>query len=440
MRSPGLLLACMLTGVVSCSEDGPEPVSLPCDVREEACQEAVFRATASARGQPDASLPRVRIISREQLEEEVRMDSAERAGELDESTKLEEQQDQAILALLNLVPGDERVFEEAQIEQIVGYAAYYSPLDDDITVVADNITSDRSGTYILSHEYVHALQDQREDIIGLHEAFADTTDEHVALNALIEGEATWLSDLMDGPIPHRAGVYQRSLMAALRSIEAAVAPLRRALVVLPYPVGASYLVLRSQRDAALAIEELYADPPLALRSWIERDAFVSPLRLNVLSRTLPVVLDCGPPPAPDGYELVLEDSLGFTGLLAYRVAHGQPGEDAFLPAGHWCGDHLAGYASITDPTSVALAWRISVCSPVLADILLGVIRRSTSNMVVQHDEEVLITAATDAALIADWPPADDCAAPDKARPHSRWPAARAANVLSTGGWGQAYVP
>src|SRR5690606_20776067 len=143
----------------------------PCDVRTRACQRSVFEATAATRQQRGAYPPPVRIITREQLAQEYREQLAADAERPESEAEAALRQMQRGLALLGLLPA-EQSFEEAFVDQAVdSIAAYYSSFSKRITIIADSAEDEGEATFTLSHEYVHALQDQREDLSALRERF-----------------------------------------------------------------------------------------------------------------------------------------------------------------------------------------------------------------------------------------------------------------------------
>jgi hypothetical protein len=419
-RSSDLLLGCALFAI-ACSDDDWR-VSLPCDVRTRACQRSVFEATAAVRQQRGARPPPVRIISRAQLAEEFRSELALRQDEPEDEATIQVRKTQQGLALLGLLPS-EQSFDEAYIEQAVeSIAAYYSSTAQDITIIADEAEDERYATVTLSHEYVHALQDQREGLVALRREFVQTTDDDVALTSLIEGEATWLSN-----VTYRGAVYDEppetidvrlffdsSLEATLEDIESASAPLINATELLPYALGGRYVADRYLARDVRAIEALYAAPPLTLLAWLEE-----PAARGVDLETLPEPLDCGTPAAPDGYELLLEDRLGFAGLLAFHVGLGQSAEDAYALALRWRSDRVSSYASTDDPDAVAITWRIRLPSASAALQLAEFVTASQSESLaaVALDQEVLVSGTSNPEVLSSWPAADDCPALDKSRRH-----------------------
>jgi hypothetical protein len=326
------------------------------------------------------------------------------------------------LALLALLPRDQS-FDEAYIEQAVeSIAAYYSSRSRSITIIADSAENEDEATFTLAHEYVHALQDQREGLGALREKYVTETDDETALSALIEGEATWLSIVtyrgaVHGQAPEEidaARIFESSLAATLEDIESAGAPLINASELLPYALGGAGVAERFLRHGMSSVETLFQAPPRTLLAWVN-----APALRRVARDQLPEPLDCDAPSPPEGYDVTLDDRLGFGGLLALRVALGQPAEEAYDAAAGWRGDLVRGYAAEDDPDSVAIAWRIRLQSASAAERFAQELREGAPTLAATAlEREVLIAAASDPALLVDWPDAADCPQHDKARARS----------------------
>jgi hypothetical protein len=171
--------------VTACSGDDPAPFDctvLPvCDIRRADCQNDVFRATVCAREQDGASLPPVRSISRQELEVELRRDLAEDPDGMPVAWE-------AAFQLLGLIPNEP--LGDLLIEStLANVAAFYRDDTGQITVIEDSSLDWERGAWILSHEYVHALQDQAVDLSAFSRQWTASTDDSMAITALIEGEA-----------------------------------------------------------------------------------------------------------------------------------------------------------------------------------------------------------------------------------------------------------
>ena len=173
-----LLVSALL--VLACKDDPPTP---PCDITDGECQEAVFALTARVRGQEGAKMPPIRVISREQLRDEIQTDLDNSAAPSPDEVAV-----QQAFALLHLLPAEAGAADEALADDLAeGVAAYYSPRWKAITVISDAAENEGDGTFVLIHEFTHALQDQRGDLntpLGF-----DTTDALVSFDSLVEGEA-----------------------------------------------------------------------------------------------------------------------------------------------------------------------------------------------------------------------------------------------------------
>ena len=403
MRARPLLVSALLFAS-SCRE---QTESLPCDIRERACQKAVFRATARARGQYSADMPRVRLISRARLEEEYRQgfDQQEADPALERWTNA--------LRLLELLPKAQS-FDDAFVDSAVAnVAAYYSPGNKSITIVEDSATSEEDGTFYLSHEFVHALQDQREGLLELQEAAIDTTDATVAIDSLTEGEAIWLSNLVvlraDGVSEYEIdfeGYFDELLESTLEGVSESDAPLIEATTGLPYPVGGKAVSRRHLAAGPLSVARLYDGAPETLAAWL--DAPVA---------GLPRPLACETPPPPVGYEWVESDRMGIAGIIALWTRLDDSGSDAFLDAQPWTADSLSLYAPVEDGTEqVALAWRIRLRSTSQAELLAESVERHLKHVeVLVENREVLLTAASDVTALAAWTDKAECPAIDKSR-------------------------
>ncbi|HEX6244058.1 MAG TPA: hypothetical protein VFZ61_24250 [Polyangiales bacterium] len=395
---------------VGCADEDP---SLPCNIAERACQRVVFRATAEVRGQTGAKLPAVRVISRDQLEAELRAAFEFQSDTRDETQIRRDEQGQRALSLFGLLPPpSEQSADDAYIEQSVAtIAAYYSHGSKDITIIADQTRDAGDATVTLAHEFVHSLQDQRDGLSGLRERYVETTDDDVALTSLVEGEATWLSyatffQAVDGRAPDEINhprLFFEILRNTLSDIDESSAPLIDAAELLPYPVGGARVAQLHVEEGPASIEALFDQPPLALRWWT-LDAPAG----------LPFDLECDLPPAPEGYERFDEDRLGFGGLLAYHAAQGDNGMLAFNAAQSWRADQLATYGALDDSQRVAVAWRLTLASEIDATNLARLAVASGVAGSVQG-RSVLLTAASDAALLDAWKPSEGCPAFPKSR-------------------------
>ena len=129
----------------------------------------------------------VRVMSRAELQEQ-------QANDLETDYPAQDREDdRRVLVAFGLIDEDAdlgQIYVDLLGEQVAGY---YDPTTDEMVVVAssDSDGLSASDTATFAHEVVHALQDQHFDL----ETFSDlrlegTSDESLAVTALIEGDAT----------------------------------------------------------------------------------------------------------------------------------------------------------------------------------------------------------------------------------------------------------
>lgn len=399
-----LSLSCLAT---ACGDDDGT-VEIPCDIRGAACRRAIFELTARVREQPGATLPPSRIITRAQFADETRASVG--TGMPSRQARQREEG----LRVLALLPASSSVEEEVAESSISGVAAYYSPRDKAITIIDDAAEDLVEGSLTLSHEYVHSLQDQREGLAKLSES-ATSSDEYVADSAIIEGEATVVSDVALkralGLPYERASIieYLDGMLAFfLEQIEQSPAPFNQGLQVLPYPVGGRPLAEAYLAQGYPGVRDLFPTRPSALAGWID------------LSRAalLPGPLTCDSPDAPAGYDMVGADRLGVTGLIALWTRLGVTGEQAYARARSWSSDSFMVFGSLDGERAAAVAWRIALADSTAASSLESALTLSLPVVsVVRSGSEVVITAATKRDVLAAWTTRNDCST-EKSRVHT----------------------
>jgi hypothetical protein len=415
MRVPRSLFSLALLFALGCEEDD-NTVTLPCDVRTRACQRAVFSFTKRARGQDDATMPPIRVITRVQLEEELRAGLAQENEGVDEEKKTRDTQDQLAMSLLGFLPPPaEKSSDEAYVQQSVqNIGAYYSTATQDITVIADQVNDERSGTVTLSHELLHALQDQREGLNKWREPLISSSDSYMATKALTEGEATWLSyvtyyDGVYGTAPEgidRTKILGEMLTRTLGYLEKeSDAPLISAQQLMPYPLGAEFIARVHINKGLDQLAALYEAPLRSLRSFPLPEV-----------TDLPESLDCELPPPPAGYEQLSTDKVGLAGLLAYHVGRATLGRASYDAALDWRADQLSVFAIPGQPEEVAIAWRVRLGSESDAMALANQSSAQLGMVATRFGRETLIAAARSTEVLQSWQPLEaPCVSPNKGR-------------------------
>jgi hypothetical protein len=410
--SPRVFVPALLVGLASvllagCGEESScdEPVALPCDIRSTACRCSVFEATKDIRNQPNATLPPARVITRERYAAETRADSAGRMpSEADHVY-------QEALKLLALLPTGMSLDEAETEAQISGVAAYYDSREKKITIIEDAAEEQADGVFTLSHEYVHALQDQRE-VIAQQWAREESTDGLLSVKTLLEGEAVLLSDLVMFEIARRPfdgtalAAFDRLLDLTLTSIGMSPAPLTEAQLALAYPIGASVLGKAYLARGIEGVSAFYANRPGSVTGWLDESR----------AANLPGRLSCLTPDAPAGYKPWGVDRLGGTAMVGLGASLDFDNEAMREFATAWSSDLFALYSAM-EGRSVALAWRIGFSDGAAATMLETRLRQAGSKLeVTRVGNEVLLIGGNDAAAVAGWSARNLCNAPKSRDP------------------------
>jgi hypothetical protein len=397
--APAALLAFALAFQTACGDDGAEAVAIPCNIAEDDCRRAIFGLTARLRNQRQARMPPSRIITREQYAQETRQEIAM------QMSRPIDRQYEASLRLLKFLPEGSSAGEAMAESNIAGVAAYYASDTKAITIVSDVAEDEDDGSLTLSHEYTHALQDEREGLQALAER-TFSTDQIMAEVSLVEGEATILSDAVMAEARGLEYEYasavspylDRLLSALLADVADSVAPFTEAQLVLPYPVGGRPLAQAYDQRGYAGIAPYFQAWPDTLAEWIE------PTRTN-----LPAAQRCQAPDPPVGYQRIVLDSYGATGLIALEAVLGADGATAYQRASAWSADSIAVFAPIDQSIQAAIAWRITLSNASLAQALLA--RVQAANLGVQavlQDRDLVITAASAAGVLEGWTVRNDC--------------------------------
>jgi hypothetical protein len=394
------VLACSALLTACSDDDRPGALQSPiCDIRFASCQQAVFASTASLRGQRGEALPRVRTRTLAEIEEEFRS-----GGELE--LDAEASAWWRAQALLRLVPPGQEPGEVSLQNFLDNVAAYYDPSNKQITIIDRGTAGDATqGSFVLSHEFVHALQDRDPGLGALNERWVTSTDSSAAIGALVEGEATLLANVV---LAQAGGLgapdvnwdwYGGDNMASLLTfLGASAAPLLTAAQLLLYPVGTVYLADRYIAEGQSVISRLYSQPPLSFVEWTS-GAWGQP-------SAEPQPLECFPTTAPAGYRGLDHDVLGQVGVFAAQAMLRDP-TMAWETSKSTRGDSVVLFVQdgdLNETTPVALAWRIVFDSVNEAQSFRSTVGgvNSLARVELAAEREVLIRAATDPAILDGW--------------------------------------
>lgn len=238
-------------------------------------------------------------------------------------------------------------------------AGYYDPDDGRLVVVGRGNQFRRKGLgeeerATASHELVHALQDQHFDLWTLMERDLYDDDVAIALQALVEGDATlaMISHVAPGfekmvsamPASALAGMLSTSADVDVGAMASAPPVLRRSLMF-PYLQGMGFAVALFKAGEWDAVNAAYRAPPLSSEQILhpERRATDWPVRLDLR----PLVL-------VDGWTARPQNTLGEFGIVGLLEEYGLDADAAATAAAGWGGDR---YEVFTGPgDAVAARW------------------------------------------------------------------------------------
>jgi hypothetical protein len=213
-----------------------------CDVRAEPCQERLFELAQCVSARSGARPP-LRFVS----EDEARQVLLQHRRQASSARTLLGQ----AVALLGL--GAAEASGEPGGES-AGAHAYYAPRERAVFFVAvagANYAGEREVS-ILTHEYVHALQDARGALLAeLNARDARSFDQELAAFSAHEGEATLHEDVVRAWLEQRepeARIVERFAARADASDEAIVRqrrPLEAAFATFPYTYGAHFALFET---------------------------------------------------------------------------------------------------------------------------------------------------------------------------------------------------
>jgi hypothetical protein len=234
-------------------------------------------------------------------------------------------------------------------------AGFYSPEDDELYVVSRTGSLGVAERVTFSHEYTHALQDQKFDLESVDLGAVGEGDRSLGRLSLVEGDATlsmslWLQQHLTPA--EQAELVQVSLDPAALAILQKMPPILRDSLTFPYDAGLRLVLGMYQKGGWPAIDAAFARPPASSEQVMHPEKYDA--------NEAPLVVDI-----PDdvatwmgaGWTVGLEDTLGEFQLgvwLRGALNRVGPANDA---AAGWGGDRVVvlngpngawGVALITD--------------------------------------------------------------------------------------------
>ena len=372
-RPPAAALLVMLVTSAGISRAAPEadPAPVPLSVRLPAAVEEARKAVERVRGVSFLSPVESALLPEKEL-------GAALEAKLTEDLPAPFETYAASLAaagLIDPVPGLMRRIANLYTRQVVGY---YDPAEKKFYVVPERAGSSAPDSQpgglaaeagglveeaLLSHELTHALQDQRLDLDPRITALRDNTDGLLALEAMLEGEATVVMAevLLERMPPESRALLDRDVLGEMVSSLSLVASAAvdgadgvpeffvRELLF-PYTAGTDWV--RQKRGSCWAgIEEAYRRPPETTAEILHPDRKGTRARLAPSDRPAKSVV-------PPGGKALYSDSFGewVLGQLLERAGAGARGPEL---AATWQDDRILFFERPGGPPpGVGFSWRI----------------------------------------------------------------------------------
>jgi|KBSSwiStaDraftv2_1062776.scaffolds.fasta_scaffold73829_2 hypothetical protein len=224
---------------------------------------------------------------------------------------------------------------------------------------------------LYSHELTHALQDQNLRLDRRFKSLRDDGDRALALQCLLEGEATLVM----------VRVALKDLPGADQAVEEAMAPLLSAgalekanapknlpeyfveQLFFPYVEGTAYVRRAVARGGWKEVDRLWTDPPASTSEILHGERRPAPAG-DLLPANAGRL-------GPAGSHLLYSDTIG-EWSLRYLLRRSIPEAEASEAAAGWRGDRIAFYAS---GSSLSYLWRLRFESPAAAEKFEQAIRR-----------------------------------------------------------------
>lgn len=217
-------------------------------------------------------------------------------------------------------------------------SAAYSPLDKRVLVVQNGPKADEARTTaLLTHEYVHALQDQHFDLLGMMTARPFDFDRTEALFALVEGDAVSVERRAQGGeafarlSPEEIARREDERYAPYREgIGALFPPLLTETFVFRYRDGLRFVEALRRAKPAVGADQIFRRPPRSSEQVLHPEKYLT----DEPPREVALGADG---PAGDGWRLAAETSLGEIGARGLLLS-GLGAEEARRAASGWGGD------------------------------------------------------------------------------------------------------
>ncbi len=227
---------------------------------------------------------------------------------------------------------------------------------------------------IFSHELTHALQDQAMHLDKEMKALKDDGDRGLALQCLLEGEATLVMvRAVARDLPGDSDELEDSLEPLLSAGALERANIPKDLpdyfvdqLFFPYVDGTAYVRRAVKKGGWKAVDELWKSPPRSTSEILHSGERFAPAQGLLPSG--------GAPLAPAGARFLYSDTLG-EWTVRFLLRRALPEGEADAAAAGWRGDRLAFFSS---GAGISYLWRVRMESPLAAQRLEAAWRKARS--------------------------------------------------------------
>jgi hypothetical protein len=218
--------------------------------------------------------------------------------------------------------------------------ATYSPLDKQVLFVADDATkSARPDNSLLTHEFVHALQDQHFDLLKMLDARPYNFDRTEAMFALVEGDAMNVQRRLEAGSP---SVWARRTVDEIarrederfggyrRGVGALFPPLLTETFIFRYRDGARFVEAVRRGRPGASVDEIFRRPPASSEQVLHPEKYLageSPREPEVDAEAF----------TSRGWRATASTPLGEVGVRGLLLS-GVSAEEAGRAAAGWGGD------------------------------------------------------------------------------------------------------
>ena len=309
------------TATLATPTAGPSPTPSPLD--------DILARTIRIRGISNHDPVRAEFIPRDQVRDYL-LKTIDR-----EHAQVQIEAEKGLYVLFDLLRPSDDLYEMyigMMTEQVLGF---YEFEGKEMRVVGTGQSLSTLDELTLSHEYVHALQDQNFRLGARMQEVADHAEQALALQALSEGDATVSMALYAREYKTAAQIAQMQQQAAgvdqekLQSAPQVV----QVNTLFPYLQGAAFVSALLQNGGWAAVDQAFRTPPTTTEQVLHPEKYIAgegpeKVTLPDLSAAL-----------GSGWSVLDGDTNGELGWLQY-LSTALPGDRAGRAAAGWGGDQF----------------------------------------------------------------------------------------------------